>query len=169
MGHMTAKVAVAKAIYAIDRPYDYRVPQELEGRLRPGMRVLVPFGAGNRGSDGIVLALNREGSEGGLKDVIAALDPEPVLDEKLLKLALWMRERYFCTVYDGVKAMLPAGLWFKNGRQRISEKYVTMAALGGPKPPRSWRSCCWPGAGGATWNRSAPPLGPRTRTAPSGR
>ena len=60
MGHMTAKVAVAKAIYAIDRPYDYRVPQELEGRLRPGMRVLVPFGAGNRGSDGIVLALSRE-------------------------------------------------------------------------------------------------------------
>ena len=112
MGQITAKVAVSKAIYAIDRPYDYRVPQELEGRLRPGMRVLVPFGAGNRGSDGIVLALNREGSEGGLKDVIAALDPEPVLDEKLLKLALWMRERYFCTVYDGVKAMLPAGLYY---------------------------------------------------------
>ena len=87
MGHMTAKVAVAKAIYAIDRPYDYRVPQELEGRLRPGMRVLVPFGAGNRGSDGIVLALSREGPEGGLKDVIAALDDQPVLDEKLLKLA----------------------------------------------------------------------------------
>lgn len=112
MGHMTAKVAVAKAIYAIDRPYDYRVPQELEGRLQPGMRVLVPFGAGNRGSDGIVLALSREGPEGGLKDVIAALDDQPVLDEKLLKLALWMRERYFCTVYDGVKAMLPAGLYY---------------------------------------------------------
>lgn len=68
-----------------------------------------PFGAGNRGSDGIVLALSREGPEGGLKDVIAALDDQPVLDEKLLKLALWMRERYFCTVYDGVKAMLPGG------------------------------------------------------------
>ena len=112
MGYITAKVAVAKAIYAIDRPYDYRVPQELEGRLQPGMRVLVPFGSGNRGSDGIVLALSREGPESGLKDVIAALDPEPVLDEKLLKLALWMRERYFCTVYDAVKAMLPAGLYY---------------------------------------------------------
>ena len=112
MGHMTAKVAVAKAIYAIDRPYDYRVPRELEGRLRPGMRVLVPFGAGNRGSDGVVLALSREGAEGGLKDVTAALDDRPVLDEKLLKLALWMRERYFCTVYDAVKAMLPAGLYY---------------------------------------------------------
>ena len=112
MGHMTAKVAVAKAVYAIDRPYDYRVPQELEDRLQPGMRVLVPFGAGNRGSDGIVLTLEQERSGEQLKDIIAVLDPFPVLDEKALKLALWMRERYFCTVYDAVKAMLPAGLYY---------------------------------------------------------
>ena len=112
MAHMTAKVAVAKAVYAIDKPYDYRVPRELEGRLRPGMRVLVPFGGGNRGSDGMVLALGEEQPGGGLKDVIAALDPEPVLNENALRLALWMRERYFCTVYDAVKAMLPAGLYY---------------------------------------------------------
>ena len=112
MEQITARVAVAKAVYAIDKPYDYRVPQELEDRLRPGMRVLVPFGSGNRGSDGIVLALERRNSEGGLKDILAALDSEPVLDEKALKLALWMRERYFCTVYDAVKAMLPAGLYY---------------------------------------------------------
>ena len=85
---MTAKVAVAKAVYAIDKPYDYRVPRELEGRLRPGMRVLVPFGGGNRGSDGMVLALGEEQPGGGLKDVIAALDPEPVLNENALRLAL---------------------------------------------------------------------------------
>ena len=109
---MTAKVAVAKAVYAIDKPYDYRVPQELEGRLCPGMRVLVPFGGGNRGSDGIVLALGENRTGGGLKDIIAPLDQEPVLNEKALKLALWMRERYFCTVYDAVKAMLPAGLYY---------------------------------------------------------
>ena len=47
-----AKVAVARAVYAIDKPYDYMVPQELEERLRPGMRVLVPFAAGNRGQTG---------------------------------------------------------------------------------------------------------------------
>ena len=44
MGRSVAKVAVAKAIYAIDKPYDYLVPPELEGTLEPGMRVLVPFG-----------------------------------------------------------------------------------------------------------------------------
>ena len=110
---MVAKVAVARAVYAIDKPYDYLVPGELEPRLRPGMRVLVPFGSGNRGSDGLVLAL-REGPDGaaGLKPITAALDPEPVLDGAAIQLALWMREWYFCTVYDAVKAMLPAGLYF---------------------------------------------------------
>ena len=74
MGRKIAKVAVAKAVYAIDRPYDYLIPPELEGRLRPGMRVLVPFGAGNRGSDGVVLSIGESGSAGqSLKAVETAL------------------------------------------------------------------------------------------------
>ena len=113
MGRSVAKVAVAKAIYAIDKPYDYLVPPELEGTLEPGMRVLVPFGGGNRGSDGIVLSLE-QAPEGGqaLKAILARLDEGPVLDHSAIQLALWMRERYFCTVYDCVKAMLPAGLYY---------------------------------------------------------
>ena len=58
IGRVVAKVAVSKAIYAIDKPYDYLVPPELEGQVLPGMRVAVPFGSGNRGSDGIVLSWN---------------------------------------------------------------------------------------------------------------
>ena len=107
-----AKIALSKAIYAIDKPYDYIVPTELEGQIRPGMRVLVPFGSGNRPCDGIVLALSEQEESGGLKRVISLLDEEPVISEKLIKLALWMRERCFCTVYDAVKSMLPAGLYF---------------------------------------------------------
>lgn len=113
MGRMIAKVAVAKALYAIDKPYDYFIPEELEPRIQPGVRVLVPFGRGNRGSDGIVLSVY-EGASGGvaLKMIRAQLDEKPVLNEKMLQLALWMRERCFCTVYDCVKVMLPAGLYF---------------------------------------------------------
>jgi len=106
-----AKVALSRALYAIDRPYDYLVSDTMAETLRPGMRVLVPFGNGNQPSDGIVLALDK-GSGTGLKSVISVLDDEPVLNEKLLKLALWMRERCFCTVYSAVKAMLPAGMYF---------------------------------------------------------
>lgn len=113
MSRKIAKVAVARAVYSIDKPYDYLVPEELSGRLRIGMRVLVPFAAGNRGSDGIVLSIGEGPSSGkSLKSIQAVLDEMPVLDRKAIQMALWMRERYFCTVYDCVKAMLPAGLYF---------------------------------------------------------
>lgn len=113
MGRKIAKVAVSRAVYAIDKPYDYWIPKELEKELVPGMRVLVPFGSGNRGTDGIVLSIREEG-EGGpsLKAIQSKLDDAPVLDYKGIQLALWMRERCFCTMYDCVKAMLPAGLYF---------------------------------------------------------
>lgn len=113
MGNRVAKIAVAKAIYAIDKPYDYLVPRDLEEGLRPGVRVLVPFGVGDRGSEGLVLSLCEVTTPSrGLKEIKAQLDQEPVLDHRAIQLALWMRERYFCTLYDCVKAMLPAGLYF---------------------------------------------------------
>ncbi len=107
-----AKVALAAATYAIDRPYSYLVPAELMERLRPGMRVVIPFGAGNRRCDGIVLALAGRTDARRLKSILALLDDEPVLDQEGIRLALWVREQCFCTVYEAVRAMLPAGLWF---------------------------------------------------------
>ena len=61
---MIAKIAVAAAIYAIDKPYDYRVPEGM--LLRSGQRVSVPFGRSNKRSEGVVLALT-EGDESKLK------------------------------------------------------------------------------------------------------
>ena len=106
---MIAQIAVSAAIYAIDKPYSYWIPPQLS--VAPGMRVLVPFSQGNRRVEGVVLAVT-DGEETGLKSVTAVLDESPVLSEPLLHLAAFLRERYFCTFYDAVKAMLPAGLWF---------------------------------------------------------
>ena len=53
-----AKVAVAAATYAIDKPYDYLVPPGME--LSVGCRVTVPFGRGNRTAEGMVLQLRQE-------------------------------------------------------------------------------------------------------------
>ena len=61
-------------------------------KLRPGMRVSIPFGRANRTCEGVVLAL-AEGEEAGLKPVAAALDDAPVLDERGLHLAAFLRER----------------------------------------------------------------------------
>ena len=109
---MVAKVALAAATYAIDRPYSYKIPAELEGRIQPGMRVMVPFGAGNRRCDGIVLTVVPRNDEMRLKPVLSLLDDEPVLDPDGIRLALWVRDQWFCTLYEAVRAMLPAGLWY---------------------------------------------------------
>ena len=105
---MIAQIAIEGVIYAIDKPYSYRVPAGLHPV--PGMRVTVPFGYGNRTTEGMVLSL-REGEEADLKAVVSVLDPQPVLSERMLRLAAFIRERYFCTFYDAIHAMLPAGLW----------------------------------------------------------
>ena len=107
---MIAKIAVASANFAIDKPYSYFVPENMT--LSPGMRVQVPFGKGNRASEGIVLAIE-QGEQTGLKAVQNALDDAPVLSDTMLRLAAFLRERYFCTFYDAARAMLPAGLWFR--------------------------------------------------------
>ena len=107
---MIAKIAVAAANFAIDKPYSYRIPMQLQ--LQSGLRVIVPFGKGNRRTEGIVLSVE-QGDETGLKPVDEVLDDTPLLSAAMLRLAAFMRERYFCTFYDAVRAMLPAGLWFQ--------------------------------------------------------
>ena len=106
------KVAVSAAPYSIDKPYSYLVPDALAAAAVPGVRVMVPFGRGNKESEGLILARVQEPKLPGSKAIRQILDPEPVLDKVGIDLALWMRGRYFCTVFEAVKTILPAGLWY---------------------------------------------------------
>lgn len=106
---LIAKVAVAAATYAIDKPYDYLAPDEAQ----PGQRVLIPFGRGNRTSEGLILSVRREVPEKPLKAIREVLDEDPVVTEREIKLALWMRQRYFCTFYDAIHTILPAAIWYR--------------------------------------------------------
>ena len=106
------KVAVSAAPYSIDKPYSYLVPESLAAAAVPGVRVMVPFGRGNKESEGLILARVQEPKLPGGKAIRQILDPEPVLDKAGIDLALWMRGRYFCTVFEAVKTILPAGLWY---------------------------------------------------------
>lgn len=127
-----AKIAVSGIPFRLDRPFDYAIPMDMKEKVQPGVRVEVPFTRANRRTEGIVLALAPIGAYEKLKPISEVLDETPILTQAQIKLALWMHERFFCTVYEAVKAMLPAGLWFKNGKRRVSDKYVTMAALAVP-------------------------------------
>ena len=125
-----AKIAVSAATYWIDKPYDYLIPESLREQAVPGVRVSIPFSLGNRRCEGIILAVAENSEYGQLKAIIDVLDAQPVLTPEQIKLALFMRERFFCTVYDAVKAILPAGLWFnEEGKQRAKDKTVEVARL----------------------------------------
>lgn len=108
---MIGKIAVSAANFAIDKPYSYRIPEGMT--VSPGQRVMLPFGRANKRCEGIVLTVE-DGEENGLKPIEKCLDEAPLLTQTQLKLAAFLRERYFCTFYDAIRAMLPAGLWFQS-------------------------------------------------------
>ena len=110
---LLAKTAVAAAPYGIDKPYDYRVPEELEGKVLPGVRVMVPFGRGNRLSEAVVLLLAEGAAPRGCKTIASVLDESPVLTEDGIALASFLRQRCYCTMFEAARTILPAGLWFR--------------------------------------------------------
>ena len=134
MAEKYAKIAVSELTYWLDRPYDYLIPSQFRDTLQPGMRVHVPFSRGNRKAEGIVLSVSEHCDYDKPKAIISVLDEEPVLTASQLQLAFWMRERFFCTVYEAVRAILPAGLWFSgDGKRKAKDKmteYVRLCVSG---------------------------------------
>ena len=122
MNAKLAYVAVENAIYHFDREFSYAVPENMP--VQPGCRVAVPFGRGNTKRQGIVLRVG-EGEADGLKLVCELLDTEPVLNDEMLRMSAFIRNHCFCTYYDAVKAMLPAGINY-----RLSEEYSVSPKLG---------------------------------------
>lgn len=120
-----AKVAVSSANFAIDKPYDYKIPDNLIKSAVEGARVIVPFSRGNRRSEGVILTISTAKEAKGLKCIDKILDEAPLLSREQINLALWMRERFFCTVYTAMKAMLPAGLWFKTEYSYKASEEIT--------------------------------------------
>ena len=113
MEQQIARIALSGVPYSADKLYSYLVPPELADACRAGVRVSVPFGRGNRRTEGFVLETLCEAADKPLKPVFTVLDEQPLLDVSLLRLAKWMKARYFCTVYDALRTILPAGIWFR--------------------------------------------------------
>ena len=123
---MIASVVLSNATRAFDKEYYYLIPMDLAGKIKPGIRVMVPFGAGNSPREAYVIdvfpfnfssydesnSYNENATtidESQLKEILRPVDEKPVVDRDMLKLAAWMRERYICTYGDAIKCMYPAG------------------------------------------------------------
>lgn len=102
-----AAVAVENSAFSFDIPFSYITEDE---KCVPGCRVLVPFGKGNRCRQGIVLSVSEYNGVEKLKKVSQVIDGFPVLNDEMLKLVGWLKDRTFCTYFEAVKAVLPSGM-----------------------------------------------------------
>ncbi len=93
----------------LDRPFQYRIPEELRGRLEPGMVVEIPFGSGNRCIRGYVTGLTSHADydPAKMKEIRAVVTDSSDAQSRLIGLAAWIRDRYGSTMIQALKTVLP--------------------------------------------------------------
>jgi len=109
-------VAISGATRKFDREYHYLAPEGQVTAIKPGMRVIVPFGESDRPVEAYVLDIVGKPVRSGLKRITRIIDDEPVLTPGMLKLAGWMKTSYICTYSDAIRCMLPPGMGVRSIR-----------------------------------------------------
>lgn len=128
---LTARVAVDKAAYHFDRPFDYLIPETMKDRVQPGCRVLVPFGGGDRTRQAIVLALSEVEESAQYKLIHSLLDEAPILNSEMMGLMRYLHTHTFCTWYDAVRVLLPLGVAVRIKWRYIAQERADAASLTG--------------------------------------
>ena len=127
---MIARVIVDVPSRQTDRPFDYRVPDEISGWIEVGSRVGVPFGGRTLQGFVVELADDAEVTGSRLKDIAELLDPLPPLSPDLIELARWISIKYCCTWTVALQAMIPSALKGKAERYvRVGEQQDTHEGL----------------------------------------
>lgn len=116
-----ANIIVDISLEKLDRTFQYRVPEELQGILKEGMQVRIPFGNGGRTLTGYVLELTDtcEWDEKKLKSILGLAEKGIRLEGQLIALAAWMRRTYGSTMNQALKTVLPVK---KSVQEKISRK-----------------------------------------------
>ena len=131
MSRLVANIAIEGANGSFDKQYSYLIPEDLACLAEPGCRVTVPFGKGNTKRLGMILSVSNGEISDKTKTILSVSDSNPVLSAEMIELCRWMKEHTFCTYFDAIHTMLPAGL---NYRMAISysanPQFAGISALG---------------------------------------
>ncbi len=97
----------------LDRPFTYSLPETLRHRVKPGCRLIVPFGV--RKMTGVALRCHDEAPQMAARDALRLIDAEPVLDPELLSLARWIAGYYCAPLGEVLRSMLPLASEMRSG------------------------------------------------------
>ena len=117
---MFAEIIINSNAKALNKIFDYIVPNDMINIIRIGARVFVPFGKGEKIEDGFVINL-KENSEYANKEIVR-IENENSISEDNIILAKLMARKYFCNISDCIRLMLPPGTASKEISNRIKEK-----------------------------------------------
>lgn len=124
---MIAEVIINRTAKKLNRTFDYHVPNNLEGLIFVGSKILVPFGKGGKLEEAFVVGLKEKTNY--LKEMKEIASLEEQLRDEQIELAKWMAKRYFCNVSDCIKLMLTPGTRTKNKEKRTQEKTINSIYL----------------------------------------
>ncbi len=115
----------------LDRPFQYRVPEKLQGRLEPGMCVQIPFGNGNRLIKGYVLEVGErcKYDPARLKEIAGIADRNVDVTDRMIALAAWIRRNYGSTMIQALKTVLPARKSVKRQEHRFAQVLMNREEL----------------------------------------
>lgn len=104
-----AQVLIFRPVFAKETPFfDYEIPAQLQGQIKPGILVAVPFR--DQLLPALVVTLAAVPSVPRTRPLKEILQPEPVLSTTLLALARWMARETLAPLHECVKLMLPPGM-----------------------------------------------------------
>ena len=106
---MYANIIIDITHEKLDRVFQYSIPSELEGVLKTGMEVIVPFGKGNRETKGYVIGFcdRPDYDPSKIKSVSGISEDSVAIEAQLVALAAWMKEFYGGTMIQALKTVLP--------------------------------------------------------------
>ena len=121
---MIAEVLVEIKAKGMNRTFSYHIPDSMT--VLVGMRVLVPFG--RQELEGFILKISEEKVEFEVKDIICVIDSEPVLNEELLKLGEYIKNKTLCHLIHAYQTMLPKALKAQK-KSKVSIQYAIYLSL----------------------------------------
>lgn len=110
---------------ALDKVFQYRVPLSLWEEVRPGSRVFVPFGRGNRETEGYVIAIRQEADyeEGKIKEILRVNTEGISVESELIQVASFLKEKYGSTMIQALRTVLPV----KTKMKPKEEVFITLS------------------------------------------
>jgi primosomal protein N' (replication factor Y) len=104
--------------------FDYELPPGVADELQIGSRVRVPVRT--RTALGTIIELSDETTATGVKFIAEVVDPQPVLNPILLRLATWLADYYCCSLEAAMRAVLPNVI--RKGELRHKQRLVARLA-----------------------------------------